>query len=113
MHYACLHGALALVIDIIDATRRKHYSEEKLRTFLNTKSNVGISSLHLAVESQNFEIVKRLVFAGADVNACDNTGVTPLHLAVNFPECAKFLISKVLKILSFLLSNCFPKACKS
>lgn len=95
---------------MLEASRRKYYSEEKLRSFLNTKNNDGITALHFSVQSKNLELVKRLVYAGADVNACDSVGVTPLHLAADFQECAAFLISKVKKLhfsLFFLLNSCF------
>lgn len=38
--------------------------------------------MHVAVEQNMIKIVKRLIKAGANVNAADLNGNTPLHLSV-------------------------------
>ncbi len=51
------------------------------RALVNQKNFGGATALHLACRENNFDIVKILVDAGADVNASDNEGWTPLMRA--------------------------------
>ncbi|GBL79808.1 Putative ankyrin repeat protein RF_0381 [Araneus ventricosus] len=63
---------------------------EQILDFLNYKENpnltdfFGTTLLHFAVvdHHDNFDIVEKLIKAGADVNAQNNCKQTPLHLAV-------------------------------
>ncbi len=54
----------------------------------------GVSVLHLACADGKVSLVKNLVAKGADVNALDNQGWTPLHAAcsANRLECAEVLL---------------------
>jgi len=44
----------------------------------------GLTLLHLAVESGNLPMIRLLVDEGADIDAEDSNGWTPLHHAVDF-----------------------------
>ena len=48
---------------------------------LNTRDNIGCTLLHVAAQGANTEVVRFLVAKGADVNARDDEGNTPLHRA--------------------------------
>ena len=48
----------------------------------DTINKTGETSLHLATRYARADAAKRLLLAGADTNAQDNTGRTPLHAAV-------------------------------
>ena len=54
------------------------------------------SSIHQAAGTGNIEAVKQHLAAGADVNADEGTGVTPLHLAAfnSHKEIVELLIAK-------------------
>lgn len=56
---------------------------------VNVRVGGGRSPLHLVVDSPAF--VRALIQAGADVNAADSDGVTPLHIVSN-PESALMLV---------------------
>ncbi|KAJ4103932.1 hypothetical protein NW769_009623 [Fusarium oxysporum] len=49
---------------------------------INTKNDVGQSSLHVAVDDNRFGIAVKLLERGANVNAEDHSSMTPLCLAV-------------------------------
>ncbi|KAK2669662.1 Ankyrin repeat [Fusarium oxysporum f. sp. vasinfectum] len=49
---------------------------------INTKNDVGQSSLHVAVDNNRFGIAVKLLERGANVNAEDHSSMTPLRLAV-------------------------------
>ena len=60
-------------------------------------TRVFVTPLHQAQRNQNVEIFEYLVSAGADVNATNQSGLTPLHEAARWNwniEVVKFLVSK-------------------
>lgn len=58
--------------------------------------------LHIAVMGNNFEATKKLVMAGAEVNATDMQGLTPLFFALTNQneDIARFLIQSGASLLS-------------
>ena len=65
--------------------------------FFHPKCRDRRTLLHVAVLDENMEFVKWLVSQGADVNAKQKNGDTPLHEAVHYNEgiaIVKFLVSK-------------------
>ena len=43
----------------------------------------GLKPLHIACSKNNEDIVRILIEKGANVNATDNSGKTPLHIAAS------------------------------
>lgn len=66
-------------------------------TCVNFANAEGLTPLHQACIDENFELVRVLVDAGADLNACDNEGWTALHAAASrgIPlEIVRYLVLK-------------------
>src|ERR1043165_1542661 len=72
-------------VRLIDAA--KNSDAAAVRTYLKGKPNVNIrypdgsTALHWAAHRSDVDLVKLLIKAGADVNAADDLGTTPLELA--------------------------------
>lgn len=58
----------------------------KRKKVVNELDNNKISVLHYAARYDHFDIVKLLVESGADLNATEDDGLTPLHF------CARYLL---------------------
>lgn len=76
----------------------------------NSIEEAGITPLHLAVRSNNFPAVIKLLDKGADVNATNDYNETPLHLAVfnKNLEMIKVLILRGADVHSVNLSGKTP-----
>ncbi|KAJ8938166.1 hypothetical protein NQ318_011931 [Aromia moschata] len=59
---------------------------------LNAQNFCGETPLLQAIKHENVEAAKKLIMAGANVNLQNYEDVTPLHLAVTYPELAHMLI---------------------
>ena len=60
-------------------------------------SKLGYTPLHLAAQNDNLYFVRKLIEKGADVNAKDKYGNTPLFKAVYFYKGDKQVINELLK----------------
>jgi len=63
---------------------------------INDANDAGLTMLHLAAEyDDNVEVAKVLISMGANVNAKEQSGLSPLHLAVTYGnvKVAEILIS--------------------
>jgi FOG: Ankyrin repeat len=59
---------------------------------VNERDEYGFTALHGLAEEEHYDIVQFLIGHGADVNARNEDGITPLHLAA-WPEMAELLIA--------------------
>ena len=76
---AAAHMVSALRQD--DTTTARDIIATDLR-LLGFRECQGRTALHLAADAGRHEFASWLIAAGADVNARDNSGATPLHLAL-------------------------------
>lgn len=60
---------------------------------------------------QKYELAEKLIIAGANPNVTDNSGVTPLHLAVCYPHIAHLLIEHGSNVDSIDLFDQTPLHC--
>ncbi len=83
-----------LLLQYLRAVRRSQRSACRFNSVVNFQNYDGNSPLHLAVVEGQFDIVKTLVTAGANVNLPNLDGLSPLHAAVQAGrvDIARFLI---------------------
>lgn len=77
LHWACSRGDLKLVKAILSDSEFARYKED----VLEEEDASGWTPLHIAVSTDNRELVQLLLDAGADVDATTGLGTTVLHLA--------------------------------
>ncbi len=61
------------------------------KAFIHAKDKYGFTALHNAMSEEQFAIVAYLITLGADVNAQNDEGISPLHLAC-YVENAELLV---------------------
>ncbi|WP_257295973.1 ankyrin repeat domain-containing protein [Endozoicomonas sp. YOMI1] len=61
---------------------------------INVTCNLGLTPLHHSVNRDRIGCVEELLSMGANVNATDTNGLTPLDFARTHPACAERLIAK-------------------
>ena len=62
-------------------------------TFVNAIDEYGFTPLHGVVGEHYFDMARLLIANGANVNAKNDSGTTPLHLAA-YPEMVEILVAK-------------------
>ncbi|XP_046736406.1 nuclear factor NF-kappa-B p110 subunit isoform X2 [Diprion similis] len=82
LHSALRHGQLNLVKYIVMLLA--NYPDFK--QVVDTQTSSGRTCLDYAVEQNQPAVTKALLLLGADANACDDHGFSPLHRAVKIPE---------------------------
>ncbi|XP_011501684.1 PREDICTED: LOW QUALITY PROTEIN: ankyrin-1-like [Ceratosolen solmsi marchali] len=88
-HVACGTGNLKVVEDFI-----KNGVDLNIRVYSSTCDvHNNFTPLHFAIKYSKLEIIKLLLKNGADVNAADSLGRTPLHFICNISEETNDLVS--------------------
>lgn len=86
LHFAAQNGDLKRIREVLAKKRR----------LLTTKDSSGDTALHWGVRRGQYYAVKLLIFKGADVNAKNKAGRTPLDDAIKYKrtKIAQYLKSK-------------------
>ena len=88
---------------------------------VDLREDTGQTALHVAVQEGHFPVIEQLIEYGADVNARDNNGFTPLHFIImcrdyfDIPSDASPEIKKVQIVLyswKVLLRENFCQFCQ-
>jgi uncharacterized protein len=84
-------------MDLYDAAQYGKFArvEQLLKldpSSINAGDKYGFTALHGVVGEHYFEMASLLITKGANVNAKNDEGVTPLHLAA-YPEMAEILVA--------------------
>ncbi|XP_038636524.1 nuclear factor of kappa light polypeptide gene enhancer in B-cells inhibitor, alpha b isoform X2 [Scyliorhinus canicula] len=84
LHLAIIHTASDIVLEILKNTRVGDQ-------YLSQQNNLKQTPMHLAVITQQPEVLKTLLWAGGDLRLGDINGNSPLHIAceMNLDSCVK------------------------
>ena len=82
--------------------RVKYYVEEKKVNINQPREGDFNAAIHIAVETENLELLKYLASVGADINQQNKIGDTPIHIAVK-----QYLVDFVKFILQLRYENLF------
>ncbi|XP_078089927.1 nuclear factor of kappa light polypeptide gene enhancer in B-cells inhibitor, alpha b [Mustelus asterias] len=74
LHLAIIHAASDIVLEILNNTRAGD-------PYLHQQNNLKQTPMHLAVITQQPEVLRALLWAGGDLGLRDINGNTPLHIA--------------------------------
>ncbi|CAL1586085.1 unnamed protein product [Knipowitschia caucasica] len=84
LHLAIIHEAQEHVLEMIKQSHN--------HPFLNVQNHQRQTALHLAVITEQPQLVERLLKAGADPRLADNSGNTALHIACKKGSLASFSV---------------------
>jgi ankyrin repeat protein len=81
--------------------------------FVNIPNNLHQTPLHLAVATRQLLLARRLMVAGASLEAPDHCGNTPLHVACRegLADMVQFLLTPVQKQETHANSYTIPMQC--
>ncbi|XP_023319201.1 dynein regulatory complex subunit 7 [Trichogramma pretiosum] len=104
-HVACMFGCEAVVMKFFDAGQHP----DCLPSEPTTRSLQVTPPIHLALEYEHYELVELLLLNGADSNALDKVGHSPLYYAVIrlLPNVVDLLLDRGADLTTFV----FPLRC--
>ena len=96
LHKSCYLNNTSITKLIIQETRARLNYTLPFTSFINSKTDSGLTPLHYAAYKGNLEISKILIQNGADVNAVTNLGKNVIHLSAegNQPSLMIFYLYK-------------------
>ena len=97
LHFAAFTGSLESLSYLLNLMDDEVHGDSKHRKIdIEIRTIDGKTPLHIAAMRGHLPVVEKLVFAGADVNACDHQGSSPLIEAIicNHRNVAEYLIKE-------------------
>lgn len=79
-HMAVVHGQM----DVLEGLLFIASHDRSLQAVVNEQNALYQSPLHLAVHTQQPDMIRKLLIAGATIDLSDHKGNTPLHIACRF-----------------------------
>ena len=95
LHYLCMNNDNYLLIKLIKPTL----------TEIESKNNIGLSLLHIAIKNKSYKIAEYLIENGANIQTKDYNDNTPLHTAISLSD----IISIHLLIVNNAKIDCVNK----
>ena len=111
LHKSCYLNNTSITKLIIQETRARLNYTLPFTSFINSKTDSGLTPLHYAAYKGNLEISKILIQNGADVNVVTNLGKNVIHLSAegNQPSLMIFyLYKRIIDISSQDYNNSTP-----
>lgn len=93
LHQAIIHNKPAILNRLLDLVAQYPQLEQSI----NDQNALFQTGLHLAVHTQQPEVIRKLMKAGAHLHLQDHKGNTPLHIACRFSstKCLDEILSRV------------------
>ena len=103
LHTAARHKHFDTLKEIIDVFEETH--EASLKKLLNDNDKDGETVLHIACKMADVEMIQYLLKKGADLEAQDKTGNTPLHDLVDKAATAESAVEKYIEVWRIVVEN--------